>query len=278
MIAYSCGTFDILRAKDLEKLDKQIQLSKEEGAKSFGVGIYDKDLCENLGINTPLKSLEDRMKIMEQIRGVDFVFCVPTLDKKIIKKNAEEAYHIYEKLKQERSREDKEKEYEIGYVPGTYDLFHAGHLENLMIANKQCRKLIAGVKADELVKSQKNRVPVISEDERIEILRHFRCVYDVYKFYTRDFHVANEFIKSKYHAPIEAIFCGSDLENDYSHIKDFNIIYTPRDKETMKTRSTTAYRKLHLSQNKKAEKYTGNITKVEAEIAGQEITREDEER
>lgn len=30
MIAYSTGVFDILRAKDLQELDKKIQLSKEE--------------------------------------------------------------------------------------------------------------------------------------------------------------------------------------------------------------------------------------------------------
>ena len=42
MIAYASGVFDILRAKDLQDLDKKIQLSKQEGAEFFGVGIYER--------------------------------------------------------------------------------------------------------------------------------------------------------------------------------------------------------------------------------------------
>ena len=74
MIAYTHGIYDILRAKDLQDLDKQIQLSSQDGASYFGVGIYDANLCEHIGLSTPLKSLEDRMKMdIEYIKNENFI-------------------------------------------------------------------------------------------------------------------------------------------------------------------------------------------------------------
>lgn len=245
MIAYACGTYDILRAKDLQDLDRQIQLSKQDGSKFFGLGIYDDNLCEHLGYSKPLKSLEDRMSIMKYIRGIDFVFPVISLHEDILKDSITQAYQTYSEQKNS-PQPVSEKEFEIGYAPGTYDLFHAGHLENLTIASSQCQKLIVGVKSDELVEEHKHREPIISAEERMEILRHFKFVYDTYIYYTRDLHVANDWFKSKYNHPIDAVFLGSDLEKDFADVDDIKIIFTPRNKETMKTRSTTAYRKLHF--------------------------------
>lgn len=230
-------------------MDRQIQLSKQEGSDFFGVGIYDNNLCENLGFNTPLKSLEDRMNIMKYIRGVDFVFPVSSLHEDILKDNIKKSCKSYiENKNLQKKPISSKKEYELGYAPGTYDLFHAGHLENLTIASSQCEKLVVGVKSDELVEEHKHRKPVISAEERMEILRHFKFVYDTYTYYTRDLHIANDWFKSKYNQPIGAVFLGSDLENDFANVKDIKIVFTPRNKETMKTRSTTAYRKLQLGR------------------------------
>ena len=258
MIGYMCGVFDILRAEDLQNLDMQIQLAKQDGAKYFGLGIYEKELCENLGLNTPLKDIEDRMKIMEQIIGVDFVFRVPSLDKRIIQKNAEKSYKVYEYSQKIKPKYTRKKKYEIGYAPGTYDLFHAGHLENLMIASNECEKLIVGVKSDELVYEHKHRLPIMSAEERMEILRHFKFINEVYKYYTRDLHIANDWIRFRYGKEADAFFLGSDLKKDFADAKDLNIIYTPRDPKLMKTRSSSAYRKLHLGIEHKKD-YKGNI-------------------
>lgn len=153
MIAYSCGAWDVLRAKELEKLDKEIQLGRHEGAEYFGLGIYDDNLCEVLGLGKPLKNIDERMKIMEQIRGVDFVFKISSLQKDIVKESAEKSYRIYDYYKklENDKRQVRNKKYKLGYAPGTYDLFHAGHLENLLLASKDCERLIVGVKSDELV-------------------------------------------------------------------------------------------------------------------------------
>lgn len=262
MIAYSCGAWDVLRAKELEKLDREIQLSKHEGAEYFGLGIYDDNLCEALGVGKPLKNIDERMKIMEQIRGVDFVFKISSLQKDIVKESAEKSYRIYDYYKKLENGKNqvKNKKYKLGYAPGTYDLFHAGHLENLLLASKDCERLIVGVKSDELVQEHKNRKPILSDDERMEILRHFKFVDGVYKYYVRDPRVALDYIKDRYRGKVEAIYLGSDLKKDFSDIEDLNIVFTPRSKAKMKERSTTKYRTLYLD-NEKNRKYKGKINK-----------------
>lgn len=245
MIAYSTGVFDILRAKDLQDLNRKIQLSKEEGIDCFGVGIYESELCENLGFNTPIKTLQDRMSIMRCIRGVDFVFPVRSLHEDILRDAAGKGFQEYQKEKK-KSKSEPEKKYKLGYVPGTYDLFHAGHLENLMLASKDCEKIVVGVKSDDLVQKHKNKTPFISENERMEILRHFKFVDDAYIYYARDLKIAAEWFKIKYGTQFDAVFYGSDLKQDFADAGEFNIVFTPRDKETMKIRSTSAYRKLYV--------------------------------
>ena len=246
MIGYTCGEYDILRSKDLQDLDKQIQLSRQAGNKFFGVGIYDSNLCQYLGIDTPLKSLEDRLAIMSNIRGVDFVFPIISLHEDILKDSVKQGYLKYKANSTSESKNPKPKEYEYGYAPGTYDLFHAGHLENLTIASSYCQKLIVGIKADELVEKHKKKKPFISAEERMEILRHFKFVYDVYTYYTRDLHIARDWFNAKYGKSFDAVFLGSDLKNDFSNVNDIKIIFTPRSPEKMKKRSTTAYRTLIL--------------------------------
>lgn len=262
MVVYKIGSYDILRAENLRKLDKEIQKSKEKGADIFALGIYDDNLCEALGLDKPLKSLEDRMKIMEQIRGIDFVFPVSSLDEEIMEAKVKEYYELYtQKIK--NNKVQNEKQFNIGYAPGTYDLFHAGHLENLMIAANSCEKLIVGVKADELVEQHKHRKPVLDETERMEILRHFKFVYDVYPYYTRDLHVADSWISSKYKEKVGAVFLGSDLREDFKDSPDINIVFTERNPDKMKERSTTAYigklKTLSIGKAESGKKYTGNI-------------------
>lgn len=264
MIAYTIGMFDILRMKDLRDLDRNIQLSSQEGYKAFALGIYTDQLCEALGINKPLKSLEERMEIAKNLRGVDFVFSVSSLDTKIIKNKLKEQYYKNEEQKKMYNKDDKskKKEFDLSYAPGTYDLFHTGHLENLLEAASRSERLIVGIKSDELVQKHKHKSPIIPEEERMEILRHFRFVDDVYIYYTRDLHIANDWIKSKQGKGFDAVFLGSDLKADFKDVKGINIIFTDRDEETMKSRSTTSYAKKYktLSLDKdNHQNFTGKI-------------------
>ena len=215
-------------------------------------------------MDTPLKSAEDRAKIMEQITGVDFTFIIDSLEEQKIRDKALTAFEEYQERKKEENEKEKieEKKYETVYVPGTYDLFHAGHLENLMEAQKLGNKIVAGVKSDELVKKQKGDFPKINAEERMEILRHFKFIDGVYEFYTRDLHVASDWVKARY-GTVPTIVCGSDLEKDYKNIDDLTIVYTDRDAKKMQERSTTAYKKkLKLRQvtiEDKEKHYPGNI-------------------
>lgn len=68
------------------------------------------------------------------------------------------------------------KKYKVGYTQGTFDMFHIGHLNLLKHAKELCDTLIVGVNSDILVKEYKNKVPVISEDERSEIVRNIKGV------------------------------------------------------------------------------------------------------
>ena len=260
MLAYEIGPYDMLRADDLDEIDKQIQLSREQGIKNFAIGIYDDNVCQALNINKPIKSLEDRMEIMKYIRGVDFVFPVHSLDKKVLEQDITKAFEEFKK-EQNNKKEKQDKKYDLAYAPGTYDLFHAGHLENLLIASSQSKKLIVGVKADKLVQEHKHKNPMISQKERVEILRHFKFVDDAYVYFTRDLNIANDYIKSKYDKDVDAVFLGSDLKNDFKDIKNINIVYTERDEKLMEERSSTGYakkyKKLKLS-NQTDKKYTGN--------------------
>lgn len=240
MLGYITGGFDILRSNDLARIDEAVQKNLTKGNKYFAVAIYDDSLCEKLGMNTPIKGIEDRKKIVSYLSGVDFTFSVSSTNTVENNKLAEKAFEEY--LESIKDKKAEEKKYDIVYTPGTYDLFHTGHLENLLEASNNSKKLIVGVKSDELVRAHKGREPMISAQERMDILRHFKFVDDVYQYYTRDPHVAAKWIESKYGKEPEAIFLGSDLKEDFKGIKGLNLVFTDRDPKAMQTRSTTAYR------------------------------------
>jgi len=67
----------------------------------------------------------------------------------------------------------------IGYTTGVYDLFHIGHLNVLRRARAECDYLVVGVTTDELSLSRKGKRPVISYEERSEIVRSIRYVDEV---------------------------------------------------------------------------------------------------
>lgn len=99
------------------------------------------------------------------------------------------------------------KKYKIGYTTGVFDLFHVGHLNILKKSKEQCEYLIVGVSTDELVCSYKGRKPVISFEDRVNIIKELKCVDKVVPQVSLDKMDA----WNKYH--FNVIFHGSDWKN-----------------------------------------------------------------
>lgn len=74
----------------------------------------------------------------------------------------------------------------IGYLPGTFDLFHIGHLNIIKKAKQECDYLIVGVNTDEICQKMKSKTPVISFYERCRIVEAIRYVDKVVEQNTTD--------------------------------------------------------------------------------------------
>jgi cytidyltransferase-like protein len=68
-----------------------------------------------------------------------------------------------------------------GYTNGVYDLFHIGHVNLLRRIKENCNKLIVGVHNDEQVISYKKRKPIISYNDRLEMIRSCKYVDEIYE-------------------------------------------------------------------------------------------------
>lgn len=71
------------------------------------------------------------------------------------------------------------KNYKIGYTTGVFDMFHIGHLNILRRAKEMCEYLIVGVSTDEVVKSYKNKTPIIPYEQRAAIVEAIKYVDEV---------------------------------------------------------------------------------------------------
>ncbi len=126
----------------------------------------------------------------------------------------------------------------IGYTTGVFDLFHVGHVRILKKSKSLCDKLIVGVSSDKLVKKYKNKYPVISQKERIEVVKSNK-----YVDYVVSQNTLNKFIswkKLKY----DIMFVGDDwyaskkwkiLDKKFKEL-GVKIIYLPYTKKTSSTK------------------------------------------
>lgn len=98
--------------------------------------------------------------------------------------------------------------YKIGYTQGVFDMFHIGHLNLINRAKEHCEILIVGVNSDALVQQYKNKVPVICQKNRAEIIRNLKSVDQSIIVETLDKVDAWH----KYH--FDAIFIGDDWKGN----------------------------------------------------------------
>lgn len=107
---------------------------------------------------------------------------------------------------------------------GTYDVFHVGHLRLLTRARALGSELIAGVSTDELTLAKKDRLPINTLSERLEILRGLRVVDDA--FPEESLEQKREYIL-RYRADI--LVMGDDWSGRFNEFSDIcKVVYLPR--------------------------------------------------
>lgn len=112
------------------------------------------------------------------------------------------------------------------YIDGIFDLFHRGHLESLKQAKKieENTYLIVGVISDEVAKDYK-RIPVISYEDRMEIIKNLSIVDEVIE--NPPLVITEEFVKIN---NIDLVVHGFSNEDDWEKQKDFFEFLTKNNK------------------------------------------------
>lgn len=121
----------------------------------------------------------------------------------------------------------------VGYLSGTFDLFHIGHLNLIRRAKEYCDYLVVGVHKDA---SHKGKTVFIPFKERVEIVKSVRYVDEVIESLPED---SDVYASIKY----DYLFVGSDYEGsdrfrkyeEYFKDKNVKIIYFPYTRETSST-------------------------------------------
>ena len=129
------------------------------------------------------------------------------------------------------------KKYKVGYTTGVFDMFHIGHLNILRRAKDLCEHLVVGVSTDEVVKTYKNKTPIIPFEERIQIVQSVRYVDEVIPQTSMDKMEAWEKLK------FDALFHGDDWKGSkmYDDIENklgivgCDVVYLPHTEGTSST-------------------------------------------
>jgi glycerol-3-phosphate cytidylyltransferase len=78
------------------------------------------------------------------------------------------------------------KKYKVGYTAGVYDMFHKGHLNILKKAKDMCEFLIVAINSDELVYNYKSKYPMVTLEDRMDIVSVIKYVDKVVPNYNLD--------------------------------------------------------------------------------------------
>ncbi len=135
--------------------------------------------------------------------------------------------------KLEKNNLETNSKMKIGYLTGSFDLFHIGHLNLLKRAKQYCDYLIVGVHGDGSHKGKKLFIPL---EQRMEIIRGTKYADEVIECGQSDLEAYDEI---KY----DFLFVGSDYKgterfNHYEEVLNplgVKIIYFPYTKETNST-------------------------------------------
>ena len=149
--------------------------------------------------------------------------------------------HSY-KYKRESGRLDNSKKVIVGYLSGTFDLFHVGHLNLLQRAKEKCDYLIVGVHDSGKWKGKDTFIPF---EERKRIVKACRYVDKVVDSCREDVDAWN-----LYH--YDRLFVGSDYKGterfkryeEYFRDKDVEIVYFPYTQSTSSSQIRKAVKEI----------------------------------
>ena len=146
--------------------------------------------------------------------------------------------------KKDSGRVQNENRVRIGYLSGTFDLFHVGHLNLLRRAKEQCDYLIVGVHRDASHKGKETFIPF---EERMAVVGAVKYVDQVVQSCSEDSDAWEKWHYTK-------LFVGSDYKGTerfvryeaYFADKNVEIVYFPYTQGT----SSTQIRKTVLTKTK----------------------------
>ena len=193
----------------------------------------------NGGVNDLTATTPLAEEIIEHLMNQDTLF-IPQYEE--IFKGVLERYHndpheyglhSYQ-YKKDSGRMDNGKKVIIGYLAGTFDLFHVGHLNILRRAKQHCDYLIVGVHDSGAWKGKETFIPL---DERKAIVASCKYVDKVVDSCREDSDAWD-----LYH--YDRLFVGSDYKGterfnryeEYFKDKDVEIVYFPYTQGTSSTR------------------------------------------
>lgn len=173
-VGFIHGIFDMFSAKDL----KRIQEAKEN-CETLVVGVYTDEMALAKEGRPVVIHCEDRKRIVNAIKGVSAVVEIESIEQ--LKGRREDLKTMVKQklLQKDETVDEINKKYKIGFIQGTFDMFHFGHLNLINRAKTQCEELIVGVNTDELVKMYKDKTPIVSFEDRKAIVGAIKGVNQV---------------------------------------------------------------------------------------------------
>ena len=199
------------------------------------------------GSTNDIRQVESVAKeILQHMKDRDTLF-IPDYEKTF--KNVLERYHSdpvqfglesYD-YKANSTRLSGKPQLVVGYLSGTFDLFHIGHLNLLRRAKAECDYLIVGVHKSGAWKGKETFIPF---EERTEIVRNIKYVDKVIESYREDSDAWSE-------CHYDKLFVGSDYKGterfqryeEYFADKGVEIVYFPYTQGTSSTQLREAIAK-----------------------------------
>ncbi len=142
--------------------------------------------------------------------------------------------HSYN-YKMESGRFNDKPQLKLGYLSGTFDLFHIGHLNLLRRAKQCCDYLVVGIHKDGLHKGKETFIPF---EERMDIVKNIKYVDEVIMSEREDCDVYFKGIVKYDYLFVGSDYKGTERFNRYEELfadKGVKIVYFPYTQRTSST-------------------------------------------